>query len=278
VGRYCHGLTIESLSLKNYAVCKILSAFGFLLLAHMTRFVLFLLCFCFFIGAVSAQDNLTGRVLENKTNVILPGIAVKNLKTNYTTVSDRTGAFSIPVHVGDLVTFSSFAYQADTLYVKDLNYLEIHLLLKGTMLQEVKVTGQETRLGNLKAPPTLSPINSDALTYTRDGQGNYTGGITANIFDSHSAENKRKHEAQVAKDEGIKTKIAGIFSPEGLKEYLTMDGQEMKNFIILYTPDVATFTAPGFNLTLYINNSYDDFMKIPEEKRKSKELTQLKSN
>jgi hypothetical protein len=87
----------------------------------MIRFILFSVCFCFFTGIASAQDNLTGRVYEYKTKTVLPGITIRNLRTNSTTVSDRTGAYSIAAKVGDLVLFNSFSYQPDTLYVKDLN-------------------------------------------------------------------------------------------------------------------------------------------------------------
>ncbi|MFB9842516.1 hypothetical protein [Mucilaginibacter ginsenosidivorans] len=228
-----------------------------------------------FVSGVRAQDNLTGRIYEAKTKVMLPGIIVKNLKTQSTTISDHTGAYSIPAHIGDLVVFSAFSYVPDTLYVTSLKYTEISLVLKSNMLNEVRVTGQETRLGNLKAAPTLSPINSQALTYSTDSKGNYTGGLTAHIFDSHSAENKRKHEAQVTKDEAIKNKIAEIFSPKGLKDYIPLEGQEMQNFIVTYTPDIKTYTDPNFNLTTYINDSYQEFLKIPESERKSKTFQQI---
>lgn len=241
----------------------------------MVRALLFSIFILLFVGTTYAQDNLTGRVYEDKTKVALPGIVIKNLKTQSTTISDRTGAYSIPAHTGDLVVFSAFSYVPDTLYVTSLKYTEISLVLKTNMLNEVKVTGQETRLGNLKAAPTLSPINNQGLTYSTDSKGNYTGGLTAHIFDSHSAENKRKHEAQVTKDEAIKNKIADIFSPKGLKDYVPLEGQEMQNFIVTYTPDIKTYTDPNFNLTVYINSSYQEFMKIPEEERKSKTFQQI---
>jgi len=261
--------------LKDYAIRKIHSAFGVLLLAFMIRFILFSICFCFVLGMASAQDNLTGRVYEYKTKNTLPGITIRNLRTNSTTVSDRTGAYSIAVKVGDLVLFNSFSYQPDTLYVKDLNYTDIQLVLKSNMLQEVKVTGQETRLGNLKPTPSLTPFGGDKLVYQSDAKGNYTGGMKMNIFDSHSAANKRQHAAQTEKDEGIKARIADIFKPQNLENYVPLKDQEMRNFIIMYTPDLDTYTSPEFNLTVYLNNSYHEFMQIPADKRQSKDLTNL---
>lgn len=237
-----------------------------------------ILCCAFvtlFIGITHAQDNLIGRIHEDKSNVAIPGINVHNLKTNKIVTSDATGAFSIPAKVGDVVVFSGFSYRSDTLYVQKLGYIDIVLTLKSKMLDEVKVTGQETRLGSLKGTPTLSPFKSQDVVYTRDNAGNYIGGITMKLPDSHSAENKRKRDAQVRKDEGVKGKIAEIFSPEGLKNYLPITGQELQNFITMYTPDITTFTAEDFNLTIYIDDSYKEFLKIPADKRSSKELTEL---
>jgi hypothetical protein len=224
-----------------------------------------------------AQGNLTGRVFENKTRIPLGGVSIQNLKSNSISVSDKNGLFSIRAHVGDLVTFSTFAYRPDTLFVKDLNDIEIFLDLKSTMLKEVKVTGTETRLGNLKAAPTPSPFGGQTLVYQTDENGNPKGGLKLNVFDSHADANKREKAAQLTKDERTHEEITRIFSPEGLKDYIPLTGQEMDNFIILYRPDIATFTSPEFHLTVYINTSYEEFMKIPPNRRKSKDLTDLKS-
>jgi hypothetical protein len=241
----------------------------------MVRFILFSIYFCLFISAASAQDNLTGRVYEYKTKNTLPGITVRNLRTNGTTISDRTGAYSIAAKVGDLVLFNSFSYQPDTLYVKDLKYTDVQLVLKSNMLQEVKVTGQETRLGNLKPAPALAPFGGDKLVYQNDAAGNLTGGVKMNIFDSHSAANKRQHAIQTEKEEGIKARIADIFKPQNLENYVPLKDQEMRNFIIMYTPALDTYTSPDFNLTVYLNNCYHDFMQIPAEKRQSKDFLNL---
>ncbi|MFI5160425.1 MAG: hypothetical protein ACHQHN_04070 [Sphingobacteriales bacterium] len=241
----------------------------------MTRFIALLgIIFCI-VTSAHAQDNLVGRIHEDKSNVAVPGINVRNLKTNKVVASDATGAFSIPAKVGDIVVFSGFSYRSDTLYVQKLGYIDIVLTLNSKMLDEVKVTGQETKLGSLKGTPTLSPFKSDKVVYTRDNAGNYIGGLTMRLPDSHSAENKRKKEAQVQKDEGIKSKIADVFSAEGLKNYLDLKGQEMKNYIIMYTPDIPTYTSPSFNIVFYVDSCYKEFRKIPADKRASKELTEL---
>ncbi len=241
----------------------------------MIRAFLILILLLFIVHLSFAQGNLTGRVLENKTRLPLGGISVQNLKSNIIVVSDKNGLFAIKAHVGDLITFSSFSYQPDTLYVKDLSSVEVLLDLRGTMLKGVTVTGTETRLGNLKASPTLSPFGGETVVYSKDASGNYKGGLSMNLFDSHSDAKKKQKDIQLGKDEAIKQKIAREFSPDYLKDYVPLKEQEMNNFIILYTPTVSTYTASDFNFTSYVNTSYKEFLTIPEERRKSKALTDL---
>ena len=96
-----------------------------------------------------------------------------------------------------------------------------------------------------------------------------------NLFDSHSDAKKRAKAIQLGKDEDIKQKISRDFSPDNLKDYIPLKGQEMTNFIIMYTPTIQTYTDPAFNLVIYIDSNYKEFLKIPKEQRESKDLTDL---
>ncbi len=241
----------------------------------MIRVFLISILLLFIVNLSFAQGNLTGRVYENKTRIPIAGVSVQNLKSNVFTVTDKNGLFSIRAHVGDLVTFSSFAYDTDTLYVKDLGTTEILMDLKGSNLKGVTIRDQQTRLGNLTAPPTLSPFGGQTVVYSKDADGNYKGGLTMNLFDSHSDAKKRAKAIQLGKDEDIKQKIANEFSPNNLKDYLPLKGQEMTNFIILYTPTIETYTDPAFNFIMYLDSNYKEFLKIPKERRESKDLTDL---
>ena len=245
------------------------------LIILMIRFILFSLFYLAPAITAYAQESLTGRIYEDQTSTLLPGIVVRNLRTDIYKNSDQTGSFSIPTKVGDLVTFTGFSYHTDTLYVKDLNYIEVMLVLKSKTLAGVTIRDQETKLGGIKVQRTLSPIGNDAVVYSRDDAGHYTGGVTANIFDSHSAQKKRDLAVHLEKDGSIKDEIAGVFSPGYLKNYLPIKDQELTNFIVLYTPNVATYTSHSFNLAGYLNTCYKEFLKIPEEKRRSKELIEL---
>ena len=219
-----------------------------------------------------AQGNLTGRIYENKTRIPVEGVNIYNITSHFATSSDKNGSFAIRSHIGDLITFSAAFYQVDTLYVKDLNFIEILLDPKQTQLKGIEVVTSETKTGSLKAAPTLAPFGGHTLVYQTDQSGNYVGGVTMRLFDSNGAAKKKRSDAQKEKNEGIKSKIAEVFSPEGLKDYVPIKGQELDNFIILYTPDIDLFTSPDFNLTVYLNTCYKSFLEIPAEQRQSKQF------
>ena len=234
------------------------------------------LCSLLFIKTTLAQDQLTGRVYENKTNVFLQGVKVEDLKTHVMTMTGKDGSFTIKAAVGDVICFSDFSYKPDTVYVANLKYMQVFLDLRQNMLDEVKVTNQEIK-GNAGFAPQVErgPLNSQSVTYQTDANGNYVGGVKLRVFDGGPT--PKQHEKAVNDKENLKQGILKVFNAEYLKKYLPISGQEMQNFIILYMPDPNTFYADTFNLVSYINGCYEEFQKIPLEDRQSKTYTQLKS-
>ena len=242
----------------------------------MKHLLLLVFCSFLFIHTVFAQDELTGRVYENKSNVFLQGVKVEDLKSHVMTTTAKDGSFTIKAKLGDLVAFTSFSYKPDTVFLTDLKYLQVFLDLKGTMLQEVKVTNQEIK-GNagFGAQVEKGPFNSQSVTYQTDANGDYKGGVKLRVFDGGPTAKQR--EKVVSDKENEKQGILKMFNADNLKKYVPIEGQEMKNFIILYMPDADTFYAPGFNLAAYLNGCYEEFQKIPIEDRQSKTYLQLKA-
>jgi hypothetical protein len=236
-----------------------------------------ILCFTIFLltGRLLAQDKLGGRIFENKTRISLAGIKVENLKSHVIVVSDAKGEFSIKATVGDNICFSGSAYKPDTLYVANLKYLEVFLDLQQNMLKEVKVVTQEIKTGSLSAPAQTGLFNSHTVLYQTDANGNPIGGIKIMVPDWNKDARKKKRDLQIAADEQTKQQIAKVFGPENIQKYLPLKGQELANFIILYIPDVGTYNSTGFNLTLYLNSSYEEFLKMPIEQRQSPTYFQL---
>jgi hypothetical protein len=225
-----------------------------------------------------AQDKFGGRIFENHTRIALGGIVIENLTSHEKTVSDAAGTFVIGAKVSDLLLFSSAAYQNDTLYIANLNYLYIFLNLRSRSLNEVKVTQSEIKTGKLTLPVTTGPLNSKTVLYQTDAaMQNNVGGIKIMLNDSKGYQNKKLKEQQIGIDEAEKDKIAKIFSAENIQQYVPIKGQELQNFIILYIPNLKTYNSSGFNLILYLSSSYKEFCKIPIEKRQSADFLKISS-
>jgi hypothetical protein len=243
----------------------------------MRRLLFFISCCLLFVNFCYAQDQLTGRVFENKSNVFLQGIRVENIKSHKVAITGPDGSFTINAAVGDVVSFTSYSYVPDTLYITSLKYVQVFLDLKQNLLNEVKVTNQQIK-GNagFNAAPEKGVLGSNTVLYQTDDNGDLKGGIKLNIPDG--GETKKRHEERFSADQNEKDKIRKVFNADNLKKYLPISGQEMDNFIILYLPDKNTFYAADFNLIGYINGCYEEFVKIPLDQRQSKELTQLTSS
>jgi len=239
----------------------------------MLRQFLFLALLSTLVSVVHAQGQLTGRVYEDKTTKVLQGIRVEDEKSHSITTTGPDGSFVIKAAIGDVVTFTNFNYRRDTLFLTNLNYVQVFMVLNQTMLQEVNVTNQQIK-SNAGFTTQKNPgvFGSNTVKYQRDDSGNFKGGVLLNIPDGTD---NRRHEEKVNYLERQKEKIRKVFNADTLSIYLPLKGQEMENFIILYTPDVNTYFSFDFNLPSYLNHSYREFMMIPEEDRKSKSLTQL---
>ncbi|WP_214073527.1 hypothetical protein [Mucilaginibacter sp. dw_454] len=231
----------------------------------------------FTFSQTQAQDALLkGRVQELKNEVLLSGIKVENQTQHETVFSDSRGAFIIRAKKGDVVCFSGTNYAPDTVYIADFKYLVISLEPKINQLQEVNVKTTEAHLGNLSAAPNTGPLGSKTIVYQKDeGPDKRNGGLKLKLFDSHSDEKKREKLRKLEEGDAQYHEIVMVFNEENLKKYVPLRGQELKNFILKYTPDADTYYSGKFNLASYLNESYKEFMTIPEDKRKSTTYFQL---
>ncbi|TSJ43420.1 hypothetical protein FO440_04300 [Mucilaginibacter corticis] len=225
--------------------------------------------FLFTTGLTHAQSILKGRVMELHNDVLLSGIKVENQTQNISTYSDPHGNFLIKAKKGDLLCFSGLNYMTDTVYLTSLKYQVILLQLKLNQLNEVQISTGDANVGSFGHIVTTGPLGSHTVQYQEGG------GVTIKIFDSHSDAKKREKIERLERDGEKDRKIREVFNAQNLKNYVPITGQELSNFIFKYTPDIKTYYDKKFNLSLYINESYQDFLKIPEEKRRSTTFSQL---
>jgi len=237
------------------------------------RFFILLLLFSGFCIAAFAQSRVRGKVFESKTYKTVEAVTVENLTNHAATSTDAAGSFSIVAKKGDLLKFSSMGYGADTVYLKDLDILSVYLTPQQNMLGEVKVKELEFPPGAFAMPVLLGPMGSKTVRYQTDKNGNPIGGIQLSPSALLSGKKASEKRLETYKKQDQITKV---FNAATLGQYLPFEGQELKNFVILYMPDENTFFDRNFDIKQYISDSYRKFMQIPEEKRRSKELVELK--
>jgi len=220
-------------------------------------------------GRAQAQDLLKGRVQEQHNEVLLSGIKIENNTQHQTVYSDPKGSFMIRAKKGDVLYFTGMNCVPDTVYVADLKYLVVSLILRQNELKEVNVKNSELKLGSLSVAPETGPLGSRTVVYQPNG------GLKVKLFDSHSDAKKREKLERLEEEGEQYRTIQAAFNEESVKKYIPLTGQELKNFVMKYTPDSKTFFSDKFNMAAYINESYKAFMKIPRDKRRSATYFQL---
>ena len=236
---------------------------------------LLIVCFCF-LGILTAngQSVFSGRVLEFKTRIPLASIRIQNLKTGLKTISLKDGQFGIAAKPGDLLVFTSFAYQPDTVLITDMHAREIFMTPKTNMLNQVNITDTSGRaVANANAVPHYDPMfHGQAVVYQRDANLNRVGGIAIRLHYWTKDEKKKRKAAQSAKEREISEQISTIFTPLNVGNYVPLKGADMDDFLMLYTPDVKEYTDKKFELVPYLNACYQNWQTLTPEQRKAGEI------
>ena len=210
------------------------------------------------------QETISGRVFELNTRIHLPQINILNTTTGKTSQTDSTGAFRIPGRNGDLLVFSGFAYQTDSILIIDKTFREIFLQPKQHALREVKINSAPVNIGEYRHPE----FHGQTVVYQRDDDGNYKGGVAIRLsyWKKDSKRERRSHKR--LKQAETETEIYNLFSPLNVGNYIPLKGRELQNFIDLYQPSVDLFRSGRFDFLYYLNEKYKEYLSLSEDKRK----------
>jgi len=236
----------------------------------MLRFIPILCCFLF-AQIAYGQQLLKGRVFENKTRIALAGIRIQNTNSKQLTETDSAGRFRINAAVNNILVLTGFNYQADTLMYTGLNEMEIFLEPQKNMLKEVKVTTPQAKSFNFYNPD----FHGQTVTKLLDDKGNYKGGIAIRLWWNNDKRNQKKREQQEM-DKKMQIEIDRTFAPANLARYLPLKNVELANFRAMYIPNAAIVKAKNFNLLLYLNDCYKEFMKLPPQDRMAPDIFHIK--
>ena len=241
----------------------------------MHRFVLIFCCFLLAGSTVRAQSVFSGRVLENKTRIALRGVRVENLNNKLKGITAGDGTFSIGAKVGDLIVFKAFAYQPDTVLLTTMYSREVFLTPQTNMLNQVNITDSSGRSSQAEKNAKLGydkEFHGQTVYAHRDINGNFDGGATIRMhYFTKDDRNKRK-ASQKAADRKKEEEIERIYVASNIETYVPLKGVDMDNFLLLYTPDVKTYTAKSYDFVSYLNMCYKEWQTLTPEQKKAGQI------
>ena len=233
---------------------------------------LLIVLFCLLCAtAANAQSVFSGRVLENKTRIVLRSIRIENQTTKLKTITDERGQFFINAKVGDILIFNGFSYLPDTVLITDMHAREIFMEPKKNMLNQVNIT-DTSGMAKANAGAFLPPdkmFHGQLIANQRDNDLNEIGGIAIRLHYWSKDEKKKRKAAQSAKDRAISEKISQVFTPLNIGQYVPLRGDDMDNFLMLYTPDVKEYTDKRFALVPYVSACYQNWQTLTPEQKKA---------
>ena len=231
---------------------------------------------------VFAQTVTTGVVFDyNKKSVTLPGVSVRNLNNKKVATTTNTGKYTIQASVGDLIEFSAVGYHTDTLYLTSLLNRSIYLPVKSASLADVDVRGVRMNSHVTDAKDPLAEkytLLSTGGNLERKRMKDKVGGLNLNLGYGKYKRQQRK-EADLEEKEMYQEEIDAGFSEKTITSLTKLQGDELKNFMIIYRPSIeAVKSERPFRYNYHISQAYVAWQKLTPQQRKLQDLPKLKIN
>lgn len=243
-----------------------------------------LIIFLFFalpLGAL-AQTVTTGTILDySNKKLSLPGVSVKNLTNKKSTSTNNAGKYTISANVGDLIEFSLVGYHTDTLYLTNLLNRTIYLPTKSNSLNDVNIEAVRLNksLVNIKDPLAEKyTLLSTGGNLDRKRMTDKVGGLGLNLGYGKYKRQQRK-EADLEERERYQEEIDNHFNEKTVSEMTKLEGQDLKNFLLIYRPSVEAVKAERpYRYPYYISRAFAAWQKLTPQERKLQDLPKLKAN
>lgn len=231
---------------------------------------------------VFAQTVTTGTVFDySKKTISLPGVSVRNLNSKKTTITSREGKYTIPATVGDLIEFSAVGYHTDTLYLTNLLNRTIYLPVKSNSLADVDVRGvrMNSQITDAKDPlaEKYTLLNTGG-NLQRKRMTDKVGGLNLNLGYGKYKRQQRK-EAELEEKDMYMEEIDANFSEKAVTELTKLQGEELKNFMVIYRPSIESVKAERpYRYDYYISRAFVAWQKLTPQQKKLQDLPKLKVN
>ncbi|RNL51310.1 hypothetical protein [Pedobacter jejuensis] len=243
----------------------------------MYKLILFLLIAVPF-GTFAQSSVATGAIYDfSKKTMTLPGVTVRNLNSKKIVSGNAAGKFSINAKVGDLLEFSLIGYVTDTVYLTSLLPKAVYMVDKSNSLNDVDIRGVKINKSILSPDPM-------AEKYTQMGTGgnlerkkmtDKVGGLSLNLGYGKYKRQQRK-EAELEERETYLAEIDENFNEKTIGNLLKLEGDDLKNFMIIYRPSVLKVQSERpFKYSYYIVQAYHAWLKLSPKERKLQDLPDL---
>ncbi|WP_316799867.1 carboxypeptidase-like regulatory domain-containing protein [Pedobacter frigidisoli] len=229
-----------------------------------------------------AQTVTTGTVFDySKKTLSLPGVTIRNLNSKKTSSTNKEGKYTIAANVGDLIEFSAVGYHTDTLYLTNLLNRTIYLPVKSTNLADVNVEAvrMNSQITDAKDPLAEKyTLLSTGGNLNRKRMTDKVGGLNLNLGYGKYRREQRK-EADLQEKEMYQQEIDENFNEKAITDLTKLQGEELKNFMILYRPSVEAVKGERpYRYAFHISRAFVAWQKLTPEQRKLQDLPKLKTN
>ncbi|WP_412466163.1 carboxypeptidase-like regulatory domain-containing protein [Pedobacter sp. KLB.chiD] len=231
---------------------------------------------------IFAQTVTTGTVFDfSKKNLSLPGVSIRNLNSKKSTSTNKDGKYTISASIGDLLEFSAIGYHTDTLYLTNLLNRTIYLPAKTNSLKDVDITAvrMNSQITDAKDPLAEKyTLLSTGGNLNRKRMTDKVGGLSLNLGYGKYKRQQRK-EADLEEREMYQEEIDENFTPRAITELTKLEGEELKNFMIIYRPSIEAVKGERpFRYAFYISRAFAAWNKLTPQQRKLQDLPKLKAN
>jgi len=224
------------------------------------RFLFTLVVVLFAINTAFAQQNftLTGVLFEHASKNRIALAEIKNKQSGFSTGSNDIGLFTIKANTGDTLLITKRNFSDLEVVVRDAKDLVLYLN-KGTMLNEVTVTGQTKK-------QALDEIRKDYR-----GKGSFYGGkppvlsflftpLTAfyELFGKTPKQARRFN--RMYQTEMQDSQVDQLFNKTTINQQTGLSGKELEDFLVNYRPTYEQ--ARNWNVydsVKWINESYKKY-------------------
>ncbi|GGE61197.1 carboxypeptidase-like protein [Pedobacter psychrotolerans] len=233
-------------------------------------------------AGVIAQTVTTGTVFDySKKTISLPGVSVRNINSKKTTSTNREGKYTIAATVGDLIEFSAVGYHTDTLYLTNLLNRTIYLPVKSNSLADVDVRGvrMNSQITDAKDPlaEKYTLLNTGG-NLNRKRMTDKVGGLSLNLGYGKYKRQQRK-EAEMEEKDMYQEEIDANFSEKAVTDLTKLQGEDLKNFMIIYRPSIEQIKAERpYRYNYYISRAFVAWQKLTPQQKKLQDLPKLKVN